>query len=257
MKSSDLITVVIVIALFAGGWYLIAQRRNQTVDAGYWESRPSYFDTEPTAMASDWTGWDAKVDVFLHHHTNRPGCDAIEYGWLAWHDHIPVVKHNVEGSSKRVLVRTDRLEDPNEFLRVPPIELPFDRGVNIEVSTRLQRNQYLVNWAHHYGFRFTTNTPNEWRDYYRELKSNPGQVIIVPAAGHTMKECRTAEENTRCQNSPSSMRCDDDRYHQTLPFLYPEWTRDVDPGSVLYFLKEKKQAAAAAAATTSANSDSD
>ena len=117
MKSSDLITVVVVIALCVGGWFLVAQHRNQATDAGYWESRPSYFDTEPSSMASDWTGWDAKVDVFLHHHTNRPGCEAIEYGWLTWHDHVPVVKRNVETGSKKVLIRTDRLEDPNEFLR--------------------------------------------------------------------------------------------------------------------------------------------
>ncbi len=242
MKSSDLITVIVVIALVAGGWYFLQNHRKQTAEAGYWEARPTYFDTDPSAMAADWTGWDAKMDVFLHHHTNRPGCEAIEYGWITWHDHVPVVKRNVQPGAKHILIRTDRLEDPNEFLRVPPIELPYDRGVNIEVSTRLQRNQYLVNWAHRYGFRFATNIPTEWRDYYRELKNAPGQVIIVPAPGHSMKECRTAEENAKCQSSPSSMRCEDDRYNQTLPFLYPEWSSDMDVNGVLSYLKTKKQA---------------
>ncbi len=246
MKSTDLLTVVVVIALVVGGWYLVSTRHSEAAEAGYWEARPTYFDTEPAAMATDWTGWDAKVDVFLHHNTNRPGCDAIEYGWLAWHDHVPVVRRNAEAGSKRVLIRTDHLEDPNEFLRVPPIELPYDRGVNIDVSTRLQRNQYLVNWAHRYGFRFVRNTPTEWRDYYRQLKSAPGQVIIVPAAGHTMKECRTAQENDECDKSPSSMRCDDDRYSQTLSYLYPEWATDTDLNSVIASMKARKQASAAA-----------
>lgn len=242
MKSSDLITVIVVIALVAGGWYLITHHRN-SAEAGYYEPRPSYFDTDPGELPGDWTGWDAKVDVFIHHNTNRQGCDAIEYGWIAWRDHVPVVARNSASGAKRILIRTDHLDNPNDFLRVPPIELPFDRGVNVDVSTRLQRSQYLVNWAHKYGFRFAANTPTEWRDYYRKLKDQPGLVMIVPSAGHTMKECRTAQEEADCQRSPSSMRCEDDRYSQTGNFLYPEWASDENTSSVIAFLKSKKHVA--------------
>jgi hypothetical protein len=241
MKSSDLITVIVVIALVAGGWYLITNRR-ASAEAGYYEPRPDYFDTDPSAMPPDWTGWDAKVDVFIHHNTNRPGCDAIEYGWMAWRDHVPVVARNSESGSKKILMRTDHLDNPNDFARVPPIELPFDRGVNVDVSTRLQRSQYLVNWAHKYGFRFDANTPTEWRDYYRQLKDQPGSIVIVPSAGHTMRECRTAQEEAQCQRSPSSMRCDDDRYSKSVPFLYPEWANDQDQSSVLAIIKSRKHA---------------
>src|SRR5690348_4739568 len=122
MKLSDLLTVIAVIALVIGGWFVVQKRRAQDAEAGYWESRPSYFDNDPSAMASDWTGWSARVDVFIHHKTNRPGCEAIEYGWLGWQDHVPVVKRVAETGAKRITIRTDRLEDPNEFLRVPPIE---------------------------------------------------------------------------------------------------------------------------------------
>jgi hypothetical protein len=241
MKSSDLITAVVVIAIVAGAWYLIGGRRNGAAEAGYYQSRPGYLDNDPAAMASDWTGWNAKVDVFIHHKTNRPACDAIEYGWLAWHDHVPVVVHSSENGSKRLIIRTDNLEEPNDFVRVPSIELPFDRGVNIDVSNRMQRNQYLVNWAHRYGFRFVPNTPNEWHDYYRELKNAPGQVIVVPAQGHSMKECRTAQENQECANSPSSLRCEDDRYSKSAPFLYPDWANDTDANSVITYLKTNKR----------------
>lgn len=244
MKSSDLITVVIVIALVAGGWFLIT-RHHDTVEANYYEPRPSYFDTDPTDMPSDWTGWNAKVDVFIHHNTNRPACDAIEYGWLTWRDHVPVVARNSGTGSKRILIRTDHLEQPTDFMRVPPIELPYDRRVDIEVSTRLQRSQYLVNWAHKYGFRFDANVPNEWHDYYSQLKQQPGLIIIVPAAGHSMKECRTAQEESDCQNSPASLRCDDDRYSKTGNFLYPEWANDETISSVIAYIKSKKHTATA------------
>lgn len=244
MKSSDLITVVVVIALVAGGWYLIASHRNDA-EAGYYEPRPEYFNTDPSEMPADWTGWDAKVDVFIHHNTNRPACDAVEYGWIAWRDRVPVVARNAQSGSKRILIRTDHLDNPNDFVRVPPIELPYDRGVNIDVSTRLQRSQYLVNWAHKYGFRFDRNTPTEWHDYYRMLKEQPGLVIIVPAAGHSMKECRTSQEEADCQRSPSSLRCDDDRYSKTGPFLYPEWASDENISGVIAYIKSKKHVATA------------
>jgi hypothetical protein len=108
----------------------------------------------------------------------------------------------------------------------------------------LQRAQYLVNWAHKYGFRFAANTPTEWRDYYRKLKDQPGLVIIVPSQGHTMKECRTAQEEADCQRSPSSMRCEDDRYSKTNSFLYPEWATDENVSSVIGYTKAKKHATA-------------
>jgi hypothetical protein len=244
MKSSDLFTVIVaIVVLIAVGWFVAIHHRD-VAEAGYYEPRPSYFDTEPGELPEDWTGWDAKVDVFIHHQTNRPGCDALEYGWITWHDHVPMVERNGETGSKRIFIRTDRLESPNDFLRVPPIELPFDRGVNVDISTRLQRNQYVVNWAHKYGFRFVANTPNEWHDYYRLLKAHPGQVVIVPNAGHSMKECRTAAEEAECQRSPASMRCEDDRYSKTRTFLYPEWASDENASSVLSYIKSKKHLAA-------------
>lgn len=242
MKSSDVLTVVIVIVLVTGGWYAFT-RHHAEAEASYYEPRPEYFNADPSQMPSDWSGWNAKVDVFIHHNTNRPSCDAIEYGWLAWRDHVPVVVRNAQSGTKRILIRTDHLDTPNDFVRVPPIELPFDRGVNVDVSTRLQRNQYLVNWAHKYGFRFVPNVPDEWHDYYRQVKSKPGTVVIVPAQGHTMKECRTAQEEADCQRSPSSMRCEDNRYSQTANFLYPEWTVDESVGSVIAFMKAKKHTA--------------
>jgi hypothetical protein len=244
MKSSDLITIVVVIALVVGGWFVVTRHHN-SAEAGYYEPRPAYFDTDPASLPGDWTGWDAKVDVFIHHNTNRAGCEAIEYGWIAWRDRAPVIARNFEPGAKRTFIRTDHLENPIDFIRVPPIELPYDRGVNIDASSRLQRNQYLVNWAHKYGFRFAANTPNEWRDYYLDLKAHPGLVIVVPAAGHSMKECRTSEEEAQCQRSPGSMRCDDDRYSQTSPFLYPEWTTDESPSSVLAYVKTKAHPAPA------------
>ena len=245
MKSSDLTTIVVVIALIAGGWFLLT-RHHEATEANYYEPRPSYFDTDPSALPADWSGWDAKVDVFIHHNTNRPACDAIEYGWLTWRDHIPVVVRNSESGAKRITMRTDRLDSPNDFARVPPIELPFDRGVNVDVSSRLQRSQYLINWAHKYGFRFTPNTPTEWRDYYRALKTQPGMVVIVPAQGHTMRECRTAQEEADCNRAPSSMRCDDQRYSQNVAFLYPEWATDESVNSILAYLKSKKKVVAPA-----------
>jgi hypothetical protein len=244
MKSSDLITVFVVLALVAGGWYLLTNHRSNA-EAAYYEPRPDYFDHDPSSLPPDWTGWDAKVDVFIHHNTNRPACEAIEYGWIAWRDHVPVVVRNAQSGSKRILVRTDHLDNPNDFLRVPPIELPYDRGVNVDVATRLQRSQFLVNWAHRYGFRFAPNTPTMWRDYYRQLKDNPGQVIIVPAAGHSMAECRTAQEEAECQRAPSSMRCDDNRYSQTGQFLYPEWAMDQPVSSAIAYIKSKKHTATA------------
>jgi hypothetical protein len=240
MKSADLVTLIVVIAVLAGGWYLVEKHRNAAAEAGYYQSRPTYLDNDPSSMAADWTGWNAKVDVFIHHKTNRPACDAIEYGWLAWHDHVPVVVHTSETGSKHLLIRTDNLEDPNDFVRVPSIELPYDRGVNVEVSNRMQRNQYLVNWAHRYGFRFVRNIPTEWHDYYTELKNAPGQVIVVPASGHSMKECRTAQETRECEKSPSSLRCEDDRYSKTAPFLYPDWANDTDANSVISYVKSTK-----------------
>lgn len=247
MKSTDLITIVVVIALIAGGWFLLTRHHDAT-EANYYEPRPSYFDTDPAELPDDWSGWSAKVDVFIHHNTNRPSCDAIEYGWLSWRERVPVVVRNADAGSKRIVMRTDHLENPNDFVRVPPIELPFDRGVNIDVSTRLQRNQYLVNWAHKYGFRFDSNDPNEWHDYYRLLKEHPGQVIIVPAAGHSMKECRTSEEEAECLRSPSSLRCDDDRYSKTATYLYPEWASDQSVTSVISYIKAKHKAPAASSA---------
>jgi hypothetical protein len=249
-SSSDIVTVIVVmIALVAGGWYVAVHHRD-TAEAGYYEPRPSYFDTEPSELPADWSGWDAKIDVFIHHNTNRQGCDAIEYGWITWRDRLPVVVRNADAGSRRIVIRTDHLDTPNDFLRVPPVELPFDRGVNVDVSTRLQRNQYLVNWTHKYGFRFAPNTPNEWHDYYRKLKAQPGLVMIVPSPGHSMKECRTAQEESECQSSPSSMRCEDDRYSKTGKFLYPEWASDESVGSVLAYIKAKKHIAAAPIDTT-------
>lgn len=245
MKFSDLITVVVVLVLVAGGWLLMTRHTEATESSSYYEPRPSYFDTEPADLPSDWSGWDAKVDVFIHHKTNRIGCDALEFGWMTWRDHVPVVARNAESGSKRILIRTDHLDNPNDFLRVPVIELPYDRGVNVDVSTRLQRSQYLVNWAHKYGFRFAANTPNEWHDYYRKLKEQPGLVIIVPSPGHSMKECRTAEEEAECERSPSSMRCEDDRYTKTGDFLYPEWATDENVSSVISYIKSKKHTATA------------
>lgn len=246
MKSSDLGTVILAFAvLVAGGWYVTSHRR-ASAEAGYYEPRPSYFDTDPAELPEDWTGWDAKIDVFIHHQTNRPACDAIEYGWITWHDHMPMIERNAATGSKRIFIRTDHLDNANDFSRVPPIELPFDRGINVDVSTRLQRNQYLVNWAHKYGFRFAPNTPNEWHDYYRDLKKTPGTVVIVPNAGHTMKECRTSAEEAECQRSPASMRCEDDRYSKSGGFLYPEWATDENTVSVLNYIKNKKHLAAAA-----------
>jgi hypothetical protein len=239
MKSSDWLTVVVVIALVAGGWFLLTRHKDPTTHAAYYEPKPAYFDTDPSTLPQEWSGWNAKVDVFIHHQTNRPACDAIEYGWLTWHDHIPVVVRSAASGSKRVMIRTDHLENPNDFLRVPPIELPYDRGVDVEVSSRLQRSQYLINWAHKYGFRFDANTPTEWHDYYTKLKEAPGAVVIVPASGHTMKECRTAQEEAECQTSPSSMRCEDDRYSKTEPFLYPEWAQDEGINGVIAYIKSK------------------
>ena len=243
MKSSDLMTVVIVIALVAGGWYLVTNHRAANAEAGYYEPRPDYFDNDPATLPSDWSGWNAKVDVLIHHATNRPGCDAIEYGWLAWREHVPAVIRNADTGAKRIVVRTDRLETPNDFVRVPAVELPYDRGVNVEASTRLQRNQFLVNWAHRYGFRFDPSTPNMWRDYYVKLKENPGAVIIVPSPGHSMKECRSQQEQSDCETSPSSMRCEDNRYDQSTPFLYPEWAADSSVPGVISYLKTKKHRA--------------
>jgi hypothetical protein len=241
MKSADLTTLIVVIAILAGGWYLVEKHRDSTADAGYYQPRPAYLDHDPSAMATDWTGWNAKVDVFIHHKTNRPACEAIEYGSLAWRDHVPVVLHSSEDRSKRLIIRTDTLEQPIDFVRVPSIELPYDRGVDIEVSSRMQRNQYLVNWAHRYGFRFAPSVPTEWHDYYRELKNAPGQVIVVPASGHSMKECRTAQENQECANSPSSLRCEDDRYSKAAPFLYPDWASGADASGVIAYVKANKR----------------
>ena len=244
MKSSDLITAVVFLALCAGGWFMLTRHKDTAAQAAYYEPKPQYFDTDPATLPGDWSGWNAKVDVFVHHNTNRPACEAIEYGWLTWHDHVPVIVREAGSSSKRVVTRTDNLDQPIDFVRVPAVELPFDRGVDISVSTRLQRNQYLVQWAHKYGFRFEPNVPNEWKDYYAKLKGAPGGVIIVPAQGHTMAECRSAQEETDCKEAPSSMRCEDNRYADKGNFLYSEWAKDESPLGVITYLKAKKRAAA-------------
>lgn len=241
MKSSDLITAVVFLALCAGGWLLLSRHKDTSAQAGYYEPKPQYFDTDPGTLPSDWSGWDAKVDVFVHHPTNRPACEALEYGWLTWRNHVPVVLRDSGNGSKRVVTRTDNLEQANEFVRVPPIELPYDRGVDVGVSTRLQRNQYLVEWAHKYGFRFDPNVPNEWKDYYAKLKGAPGGVLIVPAAGHSMAECRTAQEETDCKDAPSSMRCEDNRYSEKGNFLYSDWAKDENVMAVISYLKGKKK----------------
>jgi hypothetical protein len=115
MKSSDLGTVILAFAvLVAGGWYVTSHRR-ASAEAGYYEPRPSYFDTDPAELPEDWTGWDAKIDVFIHHQTNRPACDAIEYGWITWHDHMPMIERNAATGSKRIFIRTDHLDNANDF----------------------------------------------------------------------------------------------------------------------------------------------
>lgn len=224
MGRSDFITTLVVIGLIAGAvWYVT--RNRQTADASYYEARPDYFDTDPAQLPNDWTGWNARVDVFVHHRTNRQGCNAVESGWLTWQDRVPVVVVNT-GTGKRVTLRTDRIRKAEDLNRFPLVELPFDRGVDIKVSTRLQRSQYLVNWTHKYGFRFVPNSPNAWRDYYQLLRQNPGETVIIPAVGHTMKDCRTTPEQIECEHGGNNKRCQDERYSDRTQFLYPDWAAD-------------------------------
>ncbi len=238
---SDFFTTIVVIVLIAGAAWLLVHNRNSSSDS-YYEPRPDYFDTHPAQLPDDWPGWDARVDVFVHHMTNRPGCDAIETGWLTWRDRLPVVMMMGE-NGKRITVRTDFLKSVDDFSRVPIIELPYDRGVDIKVSTRLQRSQYLVNWVHKYGFRFSPNIPNAWRDYYQALKREPGATVIIPQPGHTMRECWTKPEEIECTHGGNNRRCDPERYSKIGQFLYPEWATDFPASASLTLVKTKRQAA--------------